>query len=65
MIGLIDSKEIWLPIKYNLNFQISNFGRIKSLQRFAKIRYGFREVKERILNPTKFRKCILWKLIMN
>lgn len=43
-------KEIWKNIKdYEGLYQISNFGRVKSLERKVKNRYGYRIIKEKIL----------------
>lgn len=43
-------KEIWKDIKgYEGQYQVSNLGRVKSLQRYVKGRNGFRPIKEKIL----------------
>jgi len=48
-------KETWSNIKGNLNYQISNFGRVKSLSR--RVQFGkdsgkrFRTIPEKILTP--------------
>lgn len=45
-------EEIWKDIKGFENvYQISNYGRLKSLNRFVKNRNGVRLVKEKILKP--------------
>lgn len=49
--------EIWRPIKnYEGLYEISNFGNVKSLERYSdtKNKYGYmkRSVKEKILNPS-------------
>lgn len=45
--------EEWKDIKgFEKVYQISNYGRLKSLERLAKIKNGYRKVKERILKPS-------------
>ena len=45
-------KEIWKDIDGSENsYQISNYGRIKSMKRYVKNGFGKRIVKERILKP--------------
>lgn len=47
-------KEIWKPIKgYELSHLISNFGRIKTLSRKVKCRFGYRIIRERIIYNNK------------
>jgi hypothetical protein len=47
-------QEIWGPIiGYEGIYEISNFGRAKSLERIVKLRDSNRTVRERILNPNK------------
>ena len=44
--------EIWKDIKqFEGAYQISNYGRLKSLNRLVKVGNGFRLVKEKILKP--------------
>lgn len=44
--------EIWAVIKGYENYEVSSFGRVKSLERFAKMPMGgFVLIKERILKP--------------
>lgn len=45
-------KEIWKDIKNYPNYQISNYGRVKSKERYVNTVYGAkRKIKERILKP--------------
>lgn len=45
-------QEIWKDIQgVEGQYQVSNIGRVKSLTRKVKSRYGFRTVNERILKP--------------
>lgn len=45
--------EIWKPIDGYSNYEISNYGRVKSKDRFVNTRYGAkRKIKGRILKPT-------------
>ena len=44
-------EEEWREIKGYELYQVSNFGRVKSLPRYCKNRYGIRLTKERILKP--------------
>ena len=47
-------KETWKNIKdYEGYYQISSYGRVKSLKRQVRTKHGFRTVKERILKPRK------------
>jgi len=51
----METKEIWKDVKgYEGHYQVSNLGRVKSLNRFAKAKSnGTRFIKERILSPAK------------
>lgn len=50
----MEEKEIWKDITgYEGLYQISNLGRIKSLERKVKDNYGYRIVREKILNCRK------------
>ena len=45
-------EEVWKDInEFKGYYQVSNFGRIKSLFRYAKVKNGFRSVPEKILKP--------------
>lgn len=46
-------KEIWRNISGYQGYQVSNLGRVKSIERKVKNRYGYRTVIERILKPVK------------
>ena len=48
-------KEIFKPIPDYPNYEVSNFGRVKSLERVVKNRFSYKTVKEKILkqNPDK------------
>lgn len=48
-----EKEEIWKTIEWNPDYQVSNLGRVKSLERKVKKLDGFRTVKERILKPGK------------
>jgi hypothetical protein len=44
--------EIWLPVlDFEDTYEVSNFGRVKSLKRQVRTANGFRTVRERILKP--------------
>lgn len=44
--------EVWKDIDgYNGIFQVSNLGRVRSIDRFVKGAYGKRWIKEKYLNP--------------
>ena len=45
--------EIWKDIDGYPNYQVSSLGRVKSIQRKAKIKNGYRTVIEKILKPGK------------
>lgn len=46
--------ELWKPIKdYETLYLISNFGRVKSLDKIVPCRNGYRTVKEKILVPSR------------
>lgn len=47
-------KEVWIVIEgYNSNYYVSNFGRVKSVDRYVKSRYGKqRLIRGRILRPS-------------
>lgn len=48
----MDSKEVWKDvIGYEEIYQVSNLGRIKSVDRVAKHKFGTMNLKERILKP--------------
>lgn len=58
--------EIWKAIKdYEGLYEVSNLGRIKSLERYVKGVYGLRFNKECILKPrvdgNGYLECCLWK----
>lgn len=57
--------EVWKDIENHPNYQVSNFGNVKSLERKVKNNYGYRTVKETILKPTKrkdgYHVVTLWK----
>lgn len=45
--------EIWKPIKnYECLYEVSNLGRVRSLDKYVNYRYGNREVKGKILKPS-------------
>ena len=45
-------EEVWKDInEFKGYYQVSNFGRIKSLFRYVKVKNGFRSVPEKILKP--------------
>ena len=44
-------KEIWKTINEYPNYQVSNTGKVKSIERKVKKWNGYRTVRERILNP--------------
>jgi NUMOD4 motif-containing protein/HNH endonuclease len=47
-------REKWRDIKgYKGYYQVSNYGRVKSISRVVKIRTGFRATPEKILQPGK------------
>lgn len=47
-------EEIWKDIKgYEGLYQVSNYGRIKSLERYIEWKNGIRLVREKILKPTE------------
>ena len=47
------TKEIWKDIKgYEGLYQVSNLGRVKSVERYVKSRIGLRIAKEKIKTPT-------------
>ena len=49
---VIDIEEIWRDIKgFKGYYQVSNFGKIKSLFRYVRVKNGFRSVPEKILKP--------------
>lgn len=49
---MICIEEIWKDIDgFKGYYQVSNFGRIKSLFRYVKVKNGFRSVQEKILKP--------------
>lgn len=53
---MIEEKEEWRDIPgYENLYQISTMGRVKSIERKAKNRNGYRTVSERILKPFKNR----------
>lgn len=53
-LAFYDEQELWMPILgYELAYQVSNFGRVKSCERRVKNRWGCRVVKERILKQKK------------
>lgn len=46
--------ELWKEIKnYETFYQISNYGRVKSLNRLVKNKNGYKNTGERILKPTQ------------
>jgi hypothetical protein len=48
-------EEIWKDIPgYEGCYQVSNLGRVKSLEREVKNKYGFRTIEERILKLSKY-----------
>lgn len=57
--------EIWKTIPELPNYQVSNLGRVKSLERKVKKWNGFRTVRERILKPRKKRNGYLQLLLSN
>ena len=53
-------EEVWKDInEFKGYYQVSNFGRIKSLFRYVKVKNGFRSVPEKILKP-KMDICMLF-----
>lgn len=46
------AREIFKPISFNLNYEVSNLGRVRSVERYAKHKNGYRKVETRILKPT-------------
>lgn len=49
-------KEVWRDIRIlNNEYQVSNFGRIKSLPKVCQGRFGLRNRKERIIKPFLFK----------
>ena len=49
---VIDIEEIWRDIEgFKGYYQVSNFGKIKSLFRYVRVKNGFRSVPEKILKP--------------
>lgn len=48
-----EKEEIWKTIEGYTNYQVSNLGRVKSLERKVKKYDGYRTKKERILKPCK------------
>jgi hypothetical protein len=60
-----DNKEIWINIKdYEGLYQISNFGRVKSLERIKKPGKGFYFRKERVLRETKDKDGYLYVVLL-
>lgn len=51
--------EVWKTIKDYNNYEISNYGNVKSLSRKVKCRNGFRITKEKILKPNKSKQGYL------
>ena len=52
-------KEIWRDISGYPGYQVSNLGRVKSLERKVKHMNSYRTVKEKILNTRKFKNGYL------
>lgn len=50
-----EEKEIWKTIEGYPNYQISNLGRVKSIERKVKSNNGYRIIREKILKPSKHR----------
>lgn len=44
-------EEVWESVKGFESYEVSNLGRVKSLERYVKNGFGLRFVKERILKP--------------
>ena len=57
-------KEYWKPVVgYEGLYEVSNWGRVKSIKRIVKSPRGTRTVKERILNPRKDRRGYLYVIL--
>lgn len=54
-----EEKEIWRDISGCQGYQVSNLGRVKSIERKVKHRNGYITVKEKILKPIKNRNGYL------
>lgn len=51
---MIENQEIWKPTN-NPNYEVSNLGRIRSLDVMVRCRGGFRSSRSKILKPTKLK----------
>lgn len=49
---MVDTKEIWKEVTINSNYLVSNFGRVKSKERYVPCKTGYRLKKEHILTQT-------------
>lgn len=57
-------KEYWKPVLgYEGLYEVSNWGRVKSLKRIVKKWDGYRTIPERILNTIKKVKMNIYMLI--
>ena len=58
-------EEIWRPIEgYEGLYEISSYGRVKSLERYRSNNGGIQLLKERIMNPLDYngyKNVLLWK----
>lgn len=54
-----EEKEIWKTISECPNYQISNLGRVKSIERKVKSNNCYRTIREKILKPVKHRNGYL------
>ena len=57
-------KEVYKTIVNFENYQISNYGNVKSCERFAKTVYGFRKIKQRILKAGVYYSGYFYFLII-
>lgn len=45
--------EIWKVVATNTNFMVSNFGRVKTVERTVKFGWSYRTIKEHLCKPVK------------
>ena len=59
-------KEYWKPVVgYEGLYEVSNWGRVKSIKRIVNSPRGTRTVKERILKPKKIEEVIYMLIFPN
>ena len=61
----MELKEVWKDIQNYPNYQVSNFGNIKSKKRYVKQKNGMSLKKERILKPQKDKKGYYYVRLYN